>query len=68
MYNKAFVVHFCFAVYYFCFAEKMDNFHFGLVKLVGNQFDDGCWKFCLCENKWFFVFVRGGLVDCNLFT
>ena len=37
MFNKVFDVYFCFAVYFFCFVEKMYNFQFGLVKLVGNH-------------------------------
>ena len=35
--NKLFYVYIGFAVYCFYFAEKMDTFHFGLVKCVGNH-------------------------------
>ena len=37
MYNKVFYFYSGFAVYCFNFAEKMDSFHLGLVKLVDNQ-------------------------------
>ena len=37
MCNKVFDVYSCFAAYFYCFAEKMDTFHFGLVKPVGTH-------------------------------
>ena len=37
VYNKVFDVYFCFVVFYFCFVEKMDNLHFGLVKFVASH-------------------------------
>ena len=35
--NNVFYVYFGCAVYCFSFVEKLDNFHFGLVKLLGNR-------------------------------
>ena len=36
VYNKVYSVYLCF-VHYFYSVEKMDNFHFGLVKFVGSH-------------------------------
>ena len=54
MYNKVFHVYFGFVVYCFYSVEKMDNFHFGLVKF-GDSHENLLKLLLVVEN---FVFLK----------
>ena len=72
MFNEVFYVSSGFAVYCFYFAEKMDDFHFGLVKLEDNL--QSLPSLMLVVGSFVFLktnisgYARDGLFVCGLFT